>query len=78
MPRTVYVCPDCGCRDIQMTAWVYVNTGVQTQDEPPDDDYYCPVCEDHFSLAAEVEEDDFEHALDCDMGLDCLCGVASD
>ncbi len=43
--KTYYCCPECGCTDIQMSAWVYCNTLVNTQDEGPLDELYCPQCE---------------------------------
>lgn len=39
-----YACPQCGCTDIEMTAWVSVNSDMPTQDEPPRDDGWCPQC----------------------------------
>jgi hypothetical protein len=39
-----YACPECGCTDIEMTAWLKVNADQPTQDEPPRDDGWCPQC----------------------------------
>lgn len=84
--RTVYTCPECGCRDIHYTAWLYVNPKpgrsllVENVD-PPTDGYHCPDCDEPFGEPVEIEEDDVEgvvHSTDCMLGLDCTCGVASD
>lgn len=55
----LYCCPDCGCTDIQETAWIYVNSGECTQDEGPLEELYCPQCEQdtgagHFKGAADT------------------------
>ena len=41
-----FACPECGCTDIEMTAWVDVNSDQPNQDEPPRDDGWCPQCGD--------------------------------
>ena len=38
-------CAVCGCTDIQVTAWVYVNGGADVNSEPPTNQIYCPRCE---------------------------------
>lgn len=43
--ENVYACPECGCEDIEGTAWIHLNSGNETGGEPPDDDYFCPDCE---------------------------------
>jgi len=42
-----YACPECGCTDVEVAAWVKDNTGevVGTGDEGPRDQAYCPQCE---------------------------------
>lgn len=40
-----WACEECGCTDIEMTAWVEVNPDLPTQDEPPTDQSFCPQCE---------------------------------
>ena len=40
-----YACPDCGCTDIETSAWVSVNTNKPTNDEGPTDEVYCPQCD---------------------------------
>jgi|GEM_PF-4778047 len=44
--KTYYCCPECGCTDIEMSAWVHCNTGVPTNDEGPTEGLYCPQCAD--------------------------------
>lgn len=43
--RSWYACPECGCTDVHITAWVDANTGINTQDESPADYAYCPNCD---------------------------------
>lgn len=43
----VYVCTECGSTDVQGTAWIVLNNDEPTNDEPPDADNWCPVCEDN-------------------------------
>jgi hypothetical protein len=45
IPKLYYCCPECGCTDIQQSAWVYVNTNTPTDDEGPTDGFFCPICE---------------------------------
>jgi hypothetical protein len=40
-----FACQECGCTDIQMTAWVEVNPDMPNQDDPPTDGAFCPQCE---------------------------------
>lgn len=43
-----WACPECGCTDVQGTAWYEINQGLMTADEGPLDDYWCPGCSDHY------------------------------
>jgi hypothetical protein len=49
-------CPDCGCTDVQYTAWVYANTGLNTNDESPTEYAYCPQCDN-----ADLRDRDLVH-----------------
>ena len=40
-----YACPDCGCTDVETSAWINVNTGQPTNDEGPLDAVFCPQCD---------------------------------
>jgi hypothetical protein len=40
-----FACQECGCTDVQMTAWLDVNSDIANQDEPPTDQSFCPQCE---------------------------------
>lgn len=40
-----WACQECGCTDIEGTAWVEINSDIPTQDEPPTDYGHCPQCE---------------------------------
>ena len=56
-PATVlYGCPDCGCTDIEGTAWVHINDNRLLNCEPPNSEYWCPQCETHFNWCEEVKE----------------------
>jgi hypothetical protein len=44
----LYVCPECGCADVEGTAWVHLNSGKDTGGDPPLDDYWCPACQEHY------------------------------
>lgn len=41
----LWACADCGCTDVHQTAWIEVNTGLNTGEEGPLDAYFCPQCE---------------------------------
>ena len=53
----MYVCPECGCADIEGTAWIYLNTGGETGGDPPTDDYWCPACMEHYGRVAILDKD---------------------
>jgi hypothetical protein len=53
----MYVCPECGCWDIEGTEWVHLNTGRLVGSEPPSEDYWCPACEEHYDRVAILEAD---------------------
>jgi hypothetical protein len=38
-------CPECGCTDVEITAWVKANGGANTNSESPAEYAYCPQCE---------------------------------
>ena len=43
-PESYYACPDCGCTDVEATAWYYINANTMTNDEGPLDQVFCPEC----------------------------------
>jgi hypothetical protein len=51
----MYACAECGCVDVQGTAWVKLNGDKLVDDEPPTLDYWCPACEDHHGWVHIVE-----------------------
>lgn len=57
--QTLFVCPECGCQNVECTAWINANTDeiMNSGADGPLDDYWCPVCEDHvgYMETAEVE-----------------------
>jgi len=59
--RTVQVCPDCGSRDAQVTAWIDANTSQIMDDEGPLGGAWCPVCETDDHHLTEVP-----YCADCD------------
>lgn len=54
--RPLFCCPECGCTDIQFTAWVHANTGEPTGDEGPTDDTWCPQCEENYHWPDERDD----------------------
>lgn len=65
-PRTVEVCPGCGSRDVQVTAWIDANTSRVIDDEGPLDaggigGSWCAVCERDDQGTTTVP-----HCEDCD------------
>ncbi len=40
-------CPECGCTDVEVSAWIHDNTGdvISSGNEGPTDQAYCPQCE---------------------------------
>jgi len=53
----LYVCRDCGCIDVEGTAWLHLNTQTPVDSEPPDDDHYCPGCDAHIPDVARLDGD---------------------
>ena len=45
--KLLYACPECGCTDIETSAWIHVNTGTNTEGEGPSSYDFCPQCELH-------------------------------
>lgn len=43
----IYGCPQCGCTDVEVTAWVTVNGNEYVDGDPPDDGSWCPFCEEN-------------------------------
>lgn len=43
------LCSECGCEDIQATAWIHANTGEVLNDDGPTDQLWCPECEEDCS-----------------------------
>ena len=52
---TLWRCPRCGGRNVQGTAWVDLNTGKPTTDEPPTADEWCEDCEANIDVCYVVE-----------------------
>lgn len=40
----VFACTECGCENVQGTAWVYLNNYQLIDCEPPSDALWCPNC----------------------------------
>lgn len=57
----IVACPDCGSTEVHCTAWVHANTDEVLNEEPPLEDYYCTVCEEHFKYADHLEP--FEYSV---------------
>jgi Zn finger protein HypA/HybF involved in hydrogenase expression len=58
----IWVCPNCGSREIEIRAWVQMNAKtldspypmwVEAQGNP--EDYWCPECEDHYEAISLAE-----------------------
>jgi len=57
---TIYFCDDCGSPNVQMSAWVEVNSGAVVDGEGPCSDAFCPACDEIASLG-EVSVDPWNH-----------------
>ena len=42
---TFLACPECGCTDVECTAWVCVNSDEVSCGDAPSDNAWCPQCE---------------------------------
>lgn len=40
-----YVCPECGCATVQISAWIDVNTGKDAGGDGPTDEAWCSSCD---------------------------------
>lgn len=61
----LFACIECGCIDVQGTAWVDLNANEMLPDDPPDDDIWCPNCEEHYNrvrIVGDLMDDDQEPA----------------
>lgn len=43
--KTLFACPDCGCTDVQITAWIEPNTQTIVNGESPAEYAFCPQCQ---------------------------------
>jgi hypothetical protein len=43
-PRKIYECAECGCTEIQSTAWIVMNTGEDAGGDAPTEQVWCPDC----------------------------------
>lgn len=50
-----FVCDECGSRDVQRTAWVYMNTGEEVEGDGPSDVLYCENCDDNTDVSYKEE-----------------------
>jgi hypothetical protein len=41
----IWTCDECGSPDVEVSAWVHINTDTDTGSEGPCSDPYCGVCE---------------------------------
>ena len=53
-----WVCAECGCTEVQETAWIYMNTGKNSGDDAPHDNHYCPDCDDGQAEVRELPDPD--------------------
>jgi hypothetical protein len=49
--KTLGACEECGCTDIQVTAWIEFNTHAIQGDDGPTDQVWCPQCESETCFA---------------------------
>lgn len=54
----MFCCRNCGCVDIQGTAWVEMNSNRLVSDEGPSNDIWCPGCEEHYDGCLMIQESD--------------------
>jgi hypothetical protein len=45
-PFSEFRCSRCGCRDVETTAQIHMNSDSPTDGEPPAHAYWCPTCEE--------------------------------
>lgn len=43
--KPLNACPECGCTDVEVSAWVHANTNELSESEGPTDQAWCPQCE---------------------------------
>jgi len=48
------VCEDCGSKDVEVKAWININTNEYCSDVP-DCDYWCPQCRNHANVTSYEE-----------------------
>ncbi len=51
----VYVCPECGCVDVEGTGWIHLNSDRLVGDDAPLELYWCPRCEGNISRVCLVD-----------------------
>lgn len=45
LETSYYACPECGCTDVECTAWISVNSEQVSSGDAPTDNAWCPQCE---------------------------------
>jgi hypothetical protein len=50
--KSYCACDECGCTDIQATAWIHLNTGAVLSDDGPTDQIWCPQCDAETGIAS--------------------------
>lgn len=53
-------CPECGCTDVEITAWVCANTDKISDGDGPGDQAWCPQCEAN-GVDGSMKEGHLEH-----------------
>ena len=51
----LWACAQCGCTDVQETAWIEMNGGMLLGDEGPTEQHWCPQCEEDDVPVDEIE-----------------------
>ena len=62
----LYACPRCGGEDVEASSWIHLNSGEESDSDPPSEGIWCPDCEtqsDHVCLfeAADTDRKCFFH-----------------
>lgn len=72
--RVAYECAECGCKDLEVSAWVHINTGRRTGGDGPLEGCYCPKCQEFTKAIFYSTENRCRHCGEIPEDCECSRG----
>ena len=54
--KTSMECVECGSKDLEVSAWIHLNSGQRTEGDGPLESCYCPKCQEFTKAIKESDE----------------------